>query len=159
MTKSTEKTQDLIYFLYPFWKFFAALSGLVINVLATEPKACGFSSDRGRRIFKGDKFHNKTSFGGEVKPSPHIVRFYGMLKNPTHMKRDTSEAKFIAISGQISPSSLLDISAIYWQKALVDESGNIITHKGKHNISEMVAVYGSPYAISPCKQLVFLTAA
>jgi hypothetical protein len=32
-----------------------ALGGLVVSVLATEPKVRGFDTDRGRWIFKGDK--------------------------------------------------------------------------------------------------------
>jgi hypothetical protein len=31
------------------------LSGLVVSVLATDPKVRGFDPDRGRWIFKGDK--------------------------------------------------------------------------------------------------------
>jgi hypothetical protein len=33
--------------------------------------------------------------------------------------------------------------------ALVDESGMIITQKGKHNRSKMVAVHGTPFSIPP----------
>jgi hypothetical protein len=32
-----------------------ALGGLVVSVLATGPKVCGFNPGRGRWIFKGDK--------------------------------------------------------------------------------------------------------
>jgi hypothetical protein len=35
--------------------YFVALGGLVVSVLATEPKVCGFNPGRGRWIFKGDK--------------------------------------------------------------------------------------------------------
>jgi hypothetical protein len=44
-----------------------------------------------------------------------------MFKNPAGMKRDTLWAKFTAISHQVSPDSLLGVSAGYCQRALVDE--------------------------------------
>jgi len=51
------------------------------------------------------------------------------------------------ISRQVYPASLPDVSAGYCQRALVDESGMIRTQMGTHNISEMVAVLGTPCAI------------
>jgi hypothetical protein len=65
------------------------------------------------------------------------------------MKRYTSQAKLTAISRQAYPDSLLGVSATHFQRALVDESVIIRTQMGSHNVSEMVAVYGIPYAI-PC---------
>jgi hypothetical protein len=41
------------------------------------------------------------------------------------------------------------VSADNRQRALVDESGMNITQMGKHNRSEIVAVYGTPWAIQP----------
>jgi hypothetical protein len=41
------------------------------------------------------------------------------------------------------------MSAGYCQRALVDESGMIITRMGMHNRSEMVAVHRKPCAIPP----------
>jgi hypothetical protein len=45
---------------------------------------------------------------------------------------------------QVSPASLLDVSAGIWQRGLVDESETIITQTG-----EMVAVLESPCAPTP----------
>ena len=39
------------------------LGGLLVSVLATGPKVCGFDPGRGRWIFKGDK-----------NPEPHFLR-------------------------------------------------------------------------------------
>jgi hypothetical protein len=35
------------------------------------------------------------SFGGEVKPSACVVRFYSMLKNPSKYERELGKAKVI----------------------------------------------------------------
>jgi hypothetical protein len=43
------------------------------------------------------------------------------------------------------------VCAGYCQIGLVDESGMIRTQTGTHNISVIVAVYGTPYAIPHCK--------
>jgi hypothetical protein len=93
------------------------------------------------------KIRSLTSLGGEVKLSVHVVSFYGTLNNPIGMKRDTSYAKFMAISLQVSPALLPDVSANNCRRALVDESGMIRTQMGMHNRSEMVAVLGAPCAI------------
>jgi hypothetical protein len=50
---------------------------------------------------------------------------------------------------QVSPALLLDISARYFLRTLVDESGMIRNHIGMHNRSEMVTVNGSPCAPTP----------
>jgi hypothetical protein len=52
------------------------------------------------------------------------------------------------ISHQVSLALLPGVSAGYYQRALVDESGMIRTQE-KHNRSVMVAVYGTPCAIPP----------
>jgi len=56
----------------------------------------------------------------------------------------------MAISCQISPALLPDVSAGYCQRALVDESGMIRTQIGMHNRSEMFTVHGMPCTISLC---------
>jgi hypothetical protein len=78
-----------------------------------------------------------------------LLRFYGMLKNHMHVKRDTSQAKFMAISHQAFPALLLDVSAGICQRALVDESGIIVTQMGTGNRPEKVAVQGMPCVIPP----------
>jgi hypothetical protein len=45
------------------------LGGVVVSVLATGPKGCGFKTRLRRWIFKGDKNPQHTF---------HVVRFYGM---------------------------------------------------------------------------------
>jgi hypothetical protein len=42
----------------------------------------------------------------------------------------------------VSPTSLLSVSAGYFQKAVVDELGMIRTQMGKHSRSVIVAVNG-----------------
>jgi hypothetical protein len=59
-----------------------------------------------------------------------------MLKNAVEQDRDTSSAKFKAISPQDLPASLLGMSAGYCQRALVDESGMFRTQMGTHSGSE-----------------------
>jgi hypothetical protein len=73
-----------------------------------------------------------------------------MLKNPTGMKRNTSKAKFMAISHQVSTALLPDVSAGYCQRALVNESGIVRTQMGMHKRSEMVTVHGMPCVIPLC---------
>jgi hypothetical protein len=38
-------------------------------------------------FLKAIKICSMTSFKGEVKPSTHVVRFYGMLKTPAEYDR------------------------------------------------------------------------
>jgi hypothetical protein len=52
------------------------------------------------------------------------------------MKGDTSQAKFMDISHQVSPASLIGVSANNCQRALVDEPGMIIPQMGSHNSAE-----------------------
>jgi hypothetical protein len=75
---------------------------------------------------------------------------YGILKNPAENERDTSSVKLKAIFRQVTPASLLSISADIFQRALVDESGMIRTQMGKSNRSEMVAVLGTHCAMPCC---------
>jgi hypothetical protein len=59
-----------------------------------------------------------------------------MLNIPTEYDSDISSAKLTAISRQVSPHSLLCVSAGIYQRVLVDESGMIITQMGTYNRSE-----------------------
>jgi hypothetical protein len=71
-----------------------------------------------------------------------------MLKIPTGMK----EILRRQISRPFSPSSpalLLDVSTGNCQRALVNESGIVITQTGTQNRSEMFAVHGTPCAKPP----------
>jgi hypothetical protein len=66
-----------------------------------------------------------------------------MLKEPNRYERYTSEEKFTASSRQVSPASLLVVSAVNCQTALMDKSGMVRTQMGTYNTSEMVAVHGT----------------
>jgi hypothetical protein len=66
--------------------------------------------------------------------------------------KDILVGKFSDICHQVSPALLLGISAGYFQKAVVSESGMIRTQMGKLSRSVIVAVYGTPCAIPPSKQ-------
>jgi hypothetical protein len=59
-----------------------------------------------------------------------IGSFYGML-NSTSMKEIFLTKKSAAISRQVSPASLLYVSAGNCQRALVDESGMVIDRMGR----------------------------
>jgi hypothetical protein len=50
-----------------------------------------------------------------------------MSNNPKSKKRDTSQAKFKAFSGQVSPAWLPGVSDGNYQRALVDKSRMIRT--------------------------------
>jgi hypothetical protein len=51
-------------------EYLVALGGLVVSVLATEPKVRGFDPDGFLRVIK---IRSTTSFGGEVKRRSHVV--------------------------------------------------------------------------------------
>jgi hypothetical protein len=125
-----------------------ALGGLVVSVLAIGRKFRRFKPGRERWNFRGYKIRSTTSFGCEMKTSTpcKILRH---VKEPYSMKTETSWAKFTDISRQISAASHIGVSAGYCQRALVDESGMIITQMGTHNRSEIVAVHGTAYVIPP----------
>jgi hypothetical protein len=73
-----------------------------------------------------------------------------MIKNPASMKEILRSQNSSAISRQVSSASLLNISGGNYQRALVDDSGMIITQMGKHNRSEIVAVQWTLCTIPPC---------
>jgi hypothetical protein len=81
------------------------------------------------------KIRNTNSFQGEVKPLDSCRKFYDMLKIPAEYDRDTSPVKFKDISRQLL-ASLLGVSAVICDRALVDESGMIRTQLGMHIGSE-----------------------
>jgi hypothetical protein len=86
-----------------------------------------------------------TSFGREVKssvPRRKILR----LKIPTGMK-EIPRRQIQKLFYQVPPALLLGVSADYCQRPFVDESRMIRARMGKHNRSDMVAVYGTPNAI------------
>jgi hypothetical protein len=52
-----------------------------------------------------------TTTFGEVQPSVPCCNIHGMLKNPTNMKQTLRRQNSAAISCQVSPALLLDVSA------------------------------------------------
>jgi hypothetical protein len=56
----------------------------------------------------------------------------------------------MATSRQVSPTSLLGVSAGNYQRVLMDELEIIRTYMGTQSRSEMVAMHGTPCAIPPC---------
>jgi hypothetical protein len=55
-----------------------------------DPRFAGSNPAENDGFLRAIKIRKTSSFGGEAKPSFHVVRFYGMLKKPTSMKKDTS---------------------------------------------------------------------
>jgi hypothetical protein len=108
------------------------LGGLVVIVLASALKVLGFMPSRGRWL-RAIKIHNTISFGWQVQPSPQILRH---VKEHYGVRGRYFTAKFIAISRQVPPDSFMGVFAGICQRALVDESGPIITQMGAHSRSE-----------------------
>jgi hypothetical protein len=55
----------------------------MVSMLAIGPEDCGFKPGQGNGFLRVIKMCSMPSFGKEVKPSPHVVRFYCMLKIPS----------------------------------------------------------------------------
>jgi hypothetical protein len=104
-------------------------------------KFAGSNSVKGDEFLRNIKISSTTSFGREIKPSVHVVSFYGILKNPTGMKEIFGRQNSAAIPCQVLPDSLL-----YFKSTLVDESGMISNKMGAHDRSEMVVVRRLPCA-------------
>jgi hypothetical protein len=120
----------------------------MVIVLAIGLRVPGFQPGRGRWICKDNKnpYHE-----GTLSRLPLVARFYGTLKIPAEYEREISLAKVTTIPRKVSSDSLLDVFAGYCHRDLVDELEIIRTEMGKHSKSEMVAVYGTLYAIPPRK--------
>jgi hypothetical protein len=77
--------------------FFPVVIGdLVVSVLSIGPKVLGSNPA------EGDGYLTSTKIGQEQLPSggkqsrrSHVVRFYGMLKNPAECEQILHKAKFI----------------------------------------------------------------
>jgi len=80
-----------------------------------------------------------TSLGGEIKPSAQCRNIFRHVEH-THNVKEILTSKVHGHFCQVSPASILGVSAGYCQTALVGESGIIRTQMGKHNRSVMVAV-------------------
>jgi hypothetical protein len=78
-------------------------------VLAMDPRNAG-SNPAEDGFLRAIKISSTTSFGGEVRPSPHVVRFYGTLENHTGMKRDTCVLNSRTFLAKFLPASLQGLS-------------------------------------------------
>jgi hypothetical protein len=56
------------------------LGGVMVSVLTIGPKVRGVKPDRGDGFLRAIKICSTPSFVEEVKPEPHVVRLYGILK-------------------------------------------------------------------------------
>jgi hypothetical protein len=75
----------------------------VVIVLVIQPKVRGFKPGRGRWILRVIKIRITTSFGGEAKLSSQCRMILRHIKKTVVYERDTSSAKFTAISRLVSP--------------------------------------------------------
>jgi hypothetical protein len=75
--------------------------GVMAIVLTTVPRFAG-SNPESDGFLRAIKIRSTTSFRGEVKPSPHVVRFYGTLKITWGMT-DTDRKNPAAIFRPVSP--------------------------------------------------------
>jgi hypothetical protein len=73
-----------------------------------------------------------------------------MLKTPAEYDGDTSPAKLADFFTKFLPASLLDVSAIICQRAVVDESG-VIRTQGCVMDHKMVVVHETACVIPPRK--------
>jgi hypothetical protein len=96
-----------------------ALGALVVNVIAIGPKVRGFKP--GQRRLK-----SATLLLRRESRRLHVVRFYGMLKNPIGMKEIFCRQEFNAIS---SASLLMTVLVKDCQRALVNKSEIIRMYK------------------------------
>jgi hypothetical protein len=92
-----------------------------------------------------------TSFRVEVKPTVQRCKILQHVKDP-YIVKEILVGKIHRYFLSSSPVSPLVISAGYYHRGLMSETGMIRTQVGTHNRSVMVAVYGTPCAIPPCEQ-------
>jgi hypothetical protein len=89
-----------------------------------------------------------TSFRGEVKLwVPCKILWH--VKEPCKYEKIYFVSRIHSHSLQVSPVSLLGVSACNCQRALVDKSGMIRIQMGAHVRSDMAAVHGMPFVIPP----------
>jgi hypothetical protein len=101
---------------------FVSLGGLVVSVLAIQPKVRGFKPCRERWTFNGDKNPKHYLFGGEVKPSAPCRKILRHVKETLRawqeIFRRQNSRQFLA---KFLPSSLPDVSTGNFQRGVVDD--------------------------------------
>jgi hypothetical protein len=126
------------------YAYIVILDGLVVIMLVIGPKVCRSKPGRGLWIFKDDiKIRSTTSSERKWSRWPHIVRFYGKLKNLAEYESDVSSENFTATFRQICTDSLLGVCAGIFQRTLVDESDMIKTQIETQTDQKMAAAHGS----------------
>jgi hypothetical protein len=114
---------------------------VLVMAIPIRYKVRGFKPGRGRWIFKGDKLRSTTCLGGEVMPSARCRKTSRHVKDRCRVWLRYLVGKIHDISRQV-PSCFATRCLWCNQRALVDESGIIITQTGTHSRSEMVTVLG-----------------
>jgi hypothetical protein len=113
------------------------LGGLIVIVLAIVPKARGFSPGHDDGLLKAIKTRSTTSFGVEIKPSiPCRKKLRQGKKNLRCREEILRRKNSRPFLDKFLPASLLIVSSVYCQRALVDESGMIRTKMGMDNRPE-----------------------
>jgi hypothetical protein len=107
-----------------------ALRCQVVTCLPLNPRLTGLNPAEDDEFLRTIKFLTTTSFEGKWSRQSHVVKFYGMLMNPMRMKRYLVGKILRSFLLQVSPASLPDVSAVYYQRTLVDETGIIIKSGG-----------------------------
>jgi hypothetical protein len=87
------------------------LSGIMVIVLATGPKAYGSNPTESNRLLRAIKIHSMTSLEGKQSCRPQVVRFYGMLKIPRGMTKKLIGKIQHPFLARFLPTSLLGVSA------------------------------------------------
>jgi hypothetical protein len=108
--------------------------------MALNPRFAGSNPADSDGFLTAIKIRSTTSFGGEVKPLPHVVIFYGILNIPIGMSEILTGKIQRPFLGQFLPASLLDVSAATRAENSFYESGMIRTHMGKTIYHNMIAV-------------------
>jgi hypothetical protein len=96
----------------------SGFGGLVVSMLASGTLVRRFEPGRNRRIFSGEKFHSKPSFGREVKPSVSCRRFAACKIPVIYMD--------VRIAGQIDQPFLARLSPALteaWRGAPLEMTG------------------------------------
>jgi hypothetical protein len=132
-----------------YFSVLVAGGGLVVACLPLDPRFAGSNLAEDDGFSRVIKICNTIFFEVEVKLSVPCRKIYDMLKDTMSMKMILHRQNSVAISCQVFPAFLLDVSTGNLQTDLVDESEMIRNQIGTHNRSEMVAVQGSPCVPTP----------
>jgi hypothetical protein len=114
-----------------------------------DPGFTGSNLAKNDGFLRAMKTSSMTFFGRKVKLLVPCCKIYSMLKNAMSMKVILHRQNSLAVFCQVSPASVLDVSAGNCQRGLVDESGMIRKQMGMCNKSAVVMAQGSPCVPTP----------